>query len=1236
MDNNKLKIFAQETRLKLIKLVRAKLQLVLTTDTAELRGREKDVRKLRERVFREGEEAVVEEMAYTWFNRIMALRFMDANGYNLPMVVTPVEGSNRPEILADALSGTVDENLDIPQSDIDDLLQGRTGDNHPQETLYRRLLIAKCNELGNVMPFLFEKLKDYTELLLPDDLLSELSFVTDIRNGMSDEDCLEHIQIVGWLYQFYITDRKQEAEDAKSRKGGLHSDEQAAATQLFTPDWIVRYMVENTLGRIWLTLHSDSPLRQQMKYYIDPADNQPDPIPEHIKSVKDIRFIDPCMGSGHVLVYAFILFALMYEEEGYQRKDIPNLIFENNLYGLDIDRRCYQLASFALTMAACSYAGRRYLRRAEAPNVMALQPIDHDVIASIGEWAKDSLVWEFEHIDTIGSLLKISQEDCDAIKVEKGSVFSQPQQLMKTEAEYLSRKYDCVVTNPPYLGKGFSDPLKDYSSKEYPLSKGDTMVMYMEQAPYLSSASGFIAMINFQSWMFVFNYEGFREKIINNLKVVNLLHNGRGIFGADFGSVSFVMQNCLPNGLGKYYSLFTKMSLVRTNDEIRDIFLKHQGKEFIVNQEQFLNIPRNNFSYWVNNKSIKAFRKGEKLCKIGTTRKGMYTGLNWKYVRNWTEVNYKDFAFVSNSEESEKSSKKWYPYANGGNFRKWYGDYEDVVFWQHNGALLRTERNEQGKIRAGCFNLDYIFKKGIVWSSITISERSMRIMCDGSLFSSASNAWFGEDPRYVLAFLNSKAARLILKAINPTVNANPGDLGQMPLVKVENRTNKIELLSKINICVSKLDWDSHETSWDFVESPLVAILKSASTNEKASNGQIVSKQRLNGSQKIPNQAAKDTQLEAKTVSFATQKVPNYDASDNQQVTEKNLEKSCKDISYCEEAGQPLHDYNTSIIRLGERLNAEDEKSTSNVGSLELAVEAFKGLWGARFLQLHHNEEELNRQFIDIYGLQDELTPDAPLKEITILQNGEISVDGNNIIWHNDVLMKQLVSYLIGCAMGRYAIEKPGLIIANQGETIDDFHKQVSEPKVDVDDDGIIPVLDGDYFPDDATERIKKSLRNVFGESNYTRNLSYMEQALGKDIRSYLTKDFYKDHCKMYQKRPIYWMFASKKGTFQALVYMHRITPDTLSRLLANYVQPFIAMIESDKRQQDELHAREDITTKEKNRAQKLSDAYNKQLIELHNYEQQLMELASHRIDIDLDDGVKVNYAKYGDLVAKIK
>ena len=443
-----LKTFAQETRKKLISLISTKMDFILTQDTAELRGFESQIAKLKSTIASKGKELVVEEVAYTWFNRVMALRYMDANGYTDLKVVTPGMGQMRPEILQEAMAGNIDEDLRV-----------KVDDNPKEAVLYRRLLVAVCNQYGTSMPFLFEHICDYTEMLLPDDLLSDQSFVTNIRNGMTDEDC-QNVEVMGWLYQFYITDRKDDAEKKKSKKGGLKSDEQAAATQLFTPHWVVRYMVENSLGRIWMTLHPESRLIDDMPYYIQTPEGQTDTIPEDIHSVQDIRFIDPCMGSGHVLVYAFDLFCKMYEEEGYQTREIPALILQNNIYGLDIDRRCYQLASFALTMKGRAYYSR-YLRKVVEPNVIALQPIDHDTIDASGSWGQKSLMWRFENIDTIGSLLKVTPEDCAAIHVDSG-LFGVRQKLLKTQAEYLSRKYHCVVTNPPYLGKGMGDVLKSF------------------------------------------------------------------------------------------------------------------------------------------------------------------------------------------------------------------------------------------------------------------------------------------------------------------------------------------------------------------------------------------------------------------------------------------------------------------------------------------------------------------------------------------------------------------------------------------------------------------------------------------------------------------------------------------------------------------------------------------------------------------------------------------------------
>ena len=555
-----LKTFAQETRKKLISLISTKMDFILTQDTAELRGFESQIAKLKSTIASKGKKLVVEEVAYTWFNRVMALRYMDAKGYTDLKVVTPGMGQMRPEILQEAMAGNIDEDLRV-----------KVDDNPKEAVLYRRLLVAVCNQYGTSMPFLFEHICDYTEMLLPDDLLSDQSFVTDIRNGMTDDDC-QNVEIMGWLYQFYITDRKDDAEKKKSKKGGLKSDEQAAATQLFTPHWIVRYMVENSLGRIWMTLHPDSRLIDDMPYYIPTPEGQIDIIPEDIHSAQDIRFIDPCMGSGHILVYAFDLFCKMYEEEGYQTREIPALILQNNIYGLDIDRRCYQLASFALTMKGRAYHSR-YLRKVVEPNVIALQPIDHDTIDASGSWDEKSLMWKFENIGTIGSLLKVTPEECAAIRVNEG-LFGYNQQILKTQAEYLSRKYHVVVTNPPYLGKGFGDALKNYVDNEYPNSKADTMTVFMERCLELCKTKGKMSMINLPSWMILAAFEKLRGRLIEHTHIDSLLHMGRGIFGIDWGSTAFVISNTTNKTLGSYYRLHKRNFQHIYPDHIGQLFLQ--------------------------------------------------------------------------------------------------------------------------------------------------------------------------------------------------------------------------------------------------------------------------------------------------------------------------------------------------------------------------------------------------------------------------------------------------------------------------------------------------------------------------------------------------------------------------------------------------------------------------------------------------------------------------------------
>ncbi len=1204
MNTNALKIFAQQTRKKLRELVQTKLKLVLTTDSAELRGREKDIETLKNKIAHSGEDAVVEEVAYTWFNRVMAFRFMDANGYTNPRIVTPAEGQQRPEILQDALSGSVLEELFISVDEVNDLLSGRTGVADPQAALYRRLLVAECNRWGEVMPFLFERIADYTELLLPDDLLSERSFVTDIRQGMSDDDCQQE-QLIGWLYQFYIIDRKDDAEQNKTKKGGLKSDEQAAATQLFTPHWIVRYMVENTLGRIWLAMHPQSNLKALMPYYIAPLENEKVPIPEEINGVEDIRFIDPCMGSGHVLVYAFELFCHIYEEEGYQPSQIPNLIFEKNLFGIDIDPRCYQLASFALSMKARSFYSR-FFRRAVAPNVIALHNVDSGTIAEAGKWPEKSTMWSFTNVDTIGSLLKITPAEYESIHIPS-TIWDAPLKELKLQAKFLSEKYHCVVTNPPYLGKGMGDELKEYIQKYYPDSKSDTMATFMERCQQMCTQDGRMSMINQHSWMFLSSYENLRVKLIEHSHIETLIHLGPRTFPEIGGEVvqntAFVLGNYVNADKGQYVRLvdfespmmkvakflqaviwkesFANPLNIPTRDNKpyywgselmdlwelpdfvsqdhplrnRDLFNQLDPNThwvpksfyFNANQNEFEKIPGSPIGYWVSEKMINAF-EATKIKDKFTGKEGVGTRDDNRFIRYLWEVNKSNIGI----------NLKWILTDKAGGFRKWFGNISHLMNWENDGYEIKNYRNESGKLKSRPQNVQYLFKEALSWGKVTSGIQSFRFRFNGHGFNDAAPSLFSDysDKHYVLSMLNSKIGGYLLNISGGTLNTTVGCVESLPLIYNIKYKELIEGISTTNVNISKQDWDAHETSWDFKTSPLIEI----------AFGEV---------------GADDSQSSGLCIN--------------------NNPCLLKDI-----------------------------------------YRNYVNIWRERFFQLHANEEELNRQFIEIYGLQDELTPDVPLEEITILQQGEIKFVDGDIEFQSDVVMKQFISYLVGCFMGRYSVDKPGLIIADTnvdlhslGLKVQGLEDTPQDSTLEIDDDGIIPILDDEYFNDDMTVRIQGAIEKLFGHESYAENIRFMEEALGKELRKYMDKDFYKEHVQRYKKRPIYWMFSSAKGAFKALVYMHRLQSDSLSKMHADYVLPFISMLEQKRAHLDELQVREDISSAEMNRARKESEQLRSKLMEVRDFEQRLVAMASRRITIDLDDGVRINYPKFGDLLVKI-
>ena len=1147
-----LKTFAQQTRIKLRSLIATKVEYILTQDTAELRGFESQIQKLKDEITAKGRDLVVEEVAYTWFNRVMALRFMDANEYTSPRVVTPGAGQMRPEILQDAMAGSVDEDLHLHPEDLA----------LPEAKLYHKLLVASCNAYGASMPFLFEHISDYTELLLPDDLLSEQSFVTDIRRGMTDEDC-QNVEVMGWLYQFYITDRKADAETKKSRKGGLKSDEQAAATQLFTPHWVVRYMVENSLGRIWMTLHPESRLVDEMPYYIPTPEGQTDVIPEDIHSVRDIRLLDPCVGSGHIAVYAFDLFTKMYEEEGYQTREIPAEILTHNIYGIDIDRRCYQLACFALTMKARAYHSR-YLRRPVQPNVMALQTIDHDTIASTGAWSSKSTMWQMEHVDTIGSLLQITPEECAKIQVEEG-LFGEKQRVLKTQAEYLSRKYHCVVTNPPYLGKGFCEELKSYIWAHYPNTKSDTMATFMERCIDLCKPLGKMSMINMQSWMFLSSFESMRKDFLENYNFDSLLHLGPHAFDEISGEVvqcvTFTVSNHQPSiHGGVYYRLIGGNN--STSKE--SAFLERTNEYKGISQYEFSKIPGSPIGYWAGESILRCFNN-DLLNTIAAARIGMMTTDNKRFLRNWAEVDFQKIGLnYTDRIQAAASSTKWFPYNKGGGFKKWYGLNDLIVNWQYGGKEIIE--NGMTSFRGK----DFYFKEGLTWSFINSSNFGVRYKPHGFLFDIQGSSSFPDSDKiyYVAGLLNSKVVYKVLSILNPTLSFQGGNINSIPFVYKPSST--IDKNVHQNIEINRKDWDAHETSWDFQTNELLTI----------------------------------------------------------------NETNCIDI---------LNDYASATgICIDPAAPAPE--------SLEWRMDLYKMKWTAKFLQLHKNEEELNRQFIDIYGLQDELTPDVPLDEITILQKGEIDIKDGEIVWNDAVIIKQFISYLVGCFMGRYSVDRPGLIIASQHQDLTSLGLKVegidngAEGRLLIDDDGIVPILEGEYFSDDMTVRIEGAIKTLFGEANFQQNLKYLEQALGKTLRDYLFKDFFADHIdgKMYQKRPIYWLFSSKmgdkkkKGYFKALVYMHRIESDTLSKLHADYVVPYIDKIEQQKLEAEDQAVRDDLSQAQRNKATKQAAEYAAVLREVREFATILAQMSTQRLTIDLDDGVRVNYPKYYPLVEPIK
>lgn len=1146
-DTSKLKKFAQFARESLIDQVTAKLEHVLATDSTELREKETALKDLQKKINATSKEAVIQRVAYTWFNRFCALRFMDVNRYTKIGIVSPTEGNSQPEILAEAKQGHIDDRFMNPDKaeQVFKLLSGTQSSQNPQSEAYRLLIVAACNHYHRAMPYLFEKIEDYTELLMPDDLLSNNAILAYVRESMTPDACKD-VEIIGWLYQYYISAKKDAVfEDLKKKKKKIGAENIPAATQLFTPHWIVRYLVENSLGRLWLLNNPSSNLKAKMEYYIEPEEQEDDFL--KISSPEELKICDPACGSGHMLTYAFDLLYAIYEEEGYDASEIPSLILQNNLYGIELDERAGSLAAFALSMKARD-KNRRFLEKNIQPNICVLENIsfsgeDFDAYKKkLGHnlFTGNLLqtLGQFEEADNFGSLIRPAETDVgSALELLKEQnfdtdLFLKPihGKVLKalTYADYLSPKYHVVIANPPYMGGGnMNGRLTVFLNDHYKEGKSDLFSAFMIRNYSLIKKDGLLGYVTPFTWLYISSFKNLRTFITNNLIINSLVKPSYTSFyeSAIVPLLGFVMQKSDDEyRCGSYYDLGYLGSA-----EQQPYILKNKIKNkdcYLRSNNTFKKFDNFEFAYSIPNTMVNLLENGERFKEHFSISEGLKTGKNEEFIRFWHEVGRNKMGGVS-------SQLKWCPHAKGGDYRRWYGNWSWVVNWENNGSKIKSMSNSglQGSENYG--NI------GVTWSKISTSYFGVRIHTQDAIFDSASPGLFstGEITAYQsIALLSSTAAELFVKAINPTLNFQVGNIAAIPLPTNKNWKSSSTALSNKTISITKSDWDSYETSWDFEALPLL-------TEEHRNN------------------------------------------------------------------------------------------------TLSTTYQNLRTHWQEMTDEMKQLEEENNRIFIDAYGLQEELTPDVQMKGITLTCNPRYRYKGDKTDEQLEAAlrsdtMQEFIHYAVGCMFGRYSLDKAGLVLANQGEGVDDYLSQVPEPSFKPDSDNVIPILDDNWFEDDIVERFQKFLQVTFGKDNYKENLEFIEKAIGKNLRKYFTKDFYPYHVKRYKKRPIYWMFSSPKGTFNAMIYMHRYRPDTASIVLNDYLRNFRTKLEAkkDNCEQTQISGSE----AEKVKATKEIDKLKTMIEELNQWEHEVLyPLAGKRIEIDLDDGVKVNYPKFGTALKKI-
>ena len=1103
------------------------------------------------RIEEKGFKNVIEEVAYTWFNRIIAIRFMEVNDY-LPTRVRVLSSTTKGKIEPDIVTESPKIDLNFSYKEIEQIYQLKN--KNKLDKLFKLLFIKQCNQLNEILPELFEKTADYTELLLSVSFTNDEGVITQLIDNISENDFKEQIEIIGWLYQYYNTELKDDVFKNLKKHVKISKERIPAATQLFTPDWIVRYMVENSLGRIWLESHPNSNLKEKWKYYIDEAEQKSNviieltKIREESKNLKpeEINVIDPAMGSGHILIYAFEVLMQIYTSVGYPEIDAAVSILENNIYGLDIDDRAYQLAYFSVMMKARSY-NRKILTKNIDPQICSVQEsntISDELIDFISDGnleIKKNLKYlktTFMDAKEYGSILDVEIIDFisifNRITIIKNSKYSDIKSITNQkkainslypilkQSVILSRKYDVIFTNPPYMGKtGMNKHLSKYLKNNFPNSKADISAVFIEKCQQMMGKNSLLSMITQHSFMFLIRYENLRKKILSK-DIVNMVHLGFRAFEEIGGEVvqttSFVLRN---NNTNDYDTTYVRLVDFNSQNSKEKEFLSKKNR-YITNKEHFSKIPGSPVAYWANENLINAFKDGLELSLMAKTKIGLQTGNNKEFLRFWHEIDINKSGFgFNNTNAAKKSHMKWFPLNKGGGFKKWYGNHEYMVNWENDGFDIKKEKNdnlEKGLIEpknSKCWNNKFYFNKCLSWSKVSSGNISFRFFDYGFVFDSSAPSITtdqNENMFYLLGFLNSKICNSILSLIAPTMHYNAGNISLLPIIHSKEHEQEIKQLVAENIKISKIDWDSYETSWNFKIHPLIMF---------------------------------------------------------------------------------------------------------NVNTIKSGFEKWILFKEKEFLKLKNNEIELNKIFNEIYSVNEVISPDIDDKFVNLTRAKGV----------NDI--KSFISYAVGCMFGRYSLDEEGLIYAGSLWKTSNYNKFIP------DDDNIIPILDNEYFEDDIVGRFVEFVKVVFDEETLEENLDFISKSLKKQgntsreiIRNYFLTDFYKDHLKTYKKHPIYWLFDSGKNNgFKALIYMHRYEPDTVARVRTDYLHKTQKALETAIASNERI-IENSSNASEKVKSVKYKNILVKQLEETLKYDEALAHIANQKIVIDLDDGVKVNYAKF--------